>query len=484
MSNNDDVEQHEKAAIVPASIGRPANGVLNRNGFMSAVLEESAASGAGDGEGGGGFHSKAAANDPSGPAPPPGRIAPTALFRQNLADAEQLLSHAAQVGRFPLEAPGTKESLKQWVIDGVLNARVAVENDALTKSIASAFWASFADLSRITSPVTAATLSAPEKRGLGSLDLLVILLVAFLLPLSFFLFINTSVTHQASQLIAEQNSSALNLWSQVQYSKSTANASGQVQGAANSTSRDERGVAAQNQAYGVAAQIPVGVARLTPEQLFAEVVEFSRRSHWLRETAVRLNRLIYEPLRIKEDPIEFVLDDKEQLLEISKTKISVSPLNVPPNIRSLEQIHEAAIEQILMYQPIRNFAQSALKINGIVYGGITTYLLPALYALLGAALFGLRHYSKMVQQRAYFRSSANTARYFIALIAGTVIGLFGSLLPQDVSLPPLVVAFLVGYAVDAFFSRLDNLIARLTGEEAPRPAPAADVPLVGTAKTA
>ncbi len=71
---------------------------------------------------------------------PHDRIKPTELFKQSLSDAEQLLSHAAQVGRFPLEAPGTKESLKQWVIDGVLNARVAVENDVLAKGIASAFW--------------------------------------------------------------------------------------------------------------------------------------------------------------------------------------------------------------------------------------------------------------------------------------------------------------------------------------------------------
>jgi hypothetical protein len=43
---------------------------------------------------------------------------------------------------------------------------------------------------------------------------------------------------------------------------------------------------------------------------------------------------------------------------------------------------------------------------------------------------------------------------------GLVVGLFGSVLPKSLAPSPLAVAFLVGYAVEAFFSRLDGLIAR------------------------
>jgi hypothetical protein len=42
-----------------------------------------------------------------------------------------------------------------------------------------------------------------------------------------------------------------------------------------------------------------------------------------------------------------------------------------------------------------------------------------------------------------------------------VVGLFGSLLPKSLALSPLAVAFLVGYAVEAFFSWLDDVIAKL-----------------------
>lgn len=422
-----------------------------------------------------------AANDPGGPPPrrpdPAGeRIKPTELFRQSLQDAEELLSYAAQTGRFPLEEPGHRESLKQWVIDGVTNARVAVENDALTKGIANAFWASFADLSRITRPVTAATLRTPERRGFGFLDLFVILLVLLLIPASLFLFVNSSVANQVSQLITEQNSSALNLWSQVQYSRNAATTRSPPATGGNAAAED-RGAAAQSRAYAVAAQPGAGsgVARLTPEELFAEVVDFARKNHWLRETAVRLNTFIgFRGLVIDETPINFGQGNHEGLTE----------LNVSPQINTLEQIHEAAIQQILMYQHIRNFAQAVLKTDSILYSGVTTYLLPALYALLGAALYGLRNYAKMVQLRAYSRSSANTARYFIALIAGTVIGLFGSLLPQNLSLPPLAVAFLVGYAVEAFFSRLDGVIARFTGDDAAIAPNGAELRAARTAKPA
>lgn len=424
---------------------------------------------AGRGAGGGGA-------EPHRTDPASDRIAPTDLFLKCLRDAEELLSFAAQTGRFPLEEPGNREGLKQWVIDGVTNARVAVENDSLTKGIANAFWACFADLSRITRPVTAATLRTPERRGFGFLDLFVILLVLMLLPASLFLFVNSSVANQVSQLITEQNSSALTLWSQVQYSRNAANTLNPPAAGAGPASAEDRSVAAQSRAYAVAAQPGGGgVARLTPEELFAQVVDFSRKNHWLRETAVRLNTFIgLRGLVIDETPINFEAGNHEGLTE----------LNVSPKISTLAEIHKAAIRQILMYQHIRNFAQAVLKTDSILYSGITTYLLPALYALLGAALYGLRNYAKMVQLRAYSRSSASTARYFIALIAGTVIGLFGSLLPQNLSLPPLAVAFLVGYAVEAFFSRLDGAIAKITADDAVSPPSSAELQAARAARPA
>ena len=85
--------------------------------------------------------------------------------------------------------------------------------------------------------------------------------------------------------------------------------------------------------------------------------------------------------------------------------------------------------------------------------------------MLGAFLYGFRMYSRLIRRKEFLPSAAHSARYFIAAIAGLVVGLFGSLLPKSMALPPLAMAFLVGYAVEAFFSRLDELIRRLKGAE-------------------
>jgi xanthosine utilization system XapX-like protein len=391
-------------------------------------------------------------------------ITATPLFVRSVSDAEKLLSYAAQTGRFPKEPAGTKETLKEWVIDGVLNAQVAMEKNALTKGTASAFWASFADLSRITKPVTAGSLEACKGSPINKLRWFVVVLAVTLILTSIFLFINNSIAAQVSQLIADQNRNALRLWSHVQYFKNNEGAPDGGGAAPAPASREEgRGAVTTNRAFAAVAQPSAAtVARVTPDELFAEVVEFSRQSHWLRETAWRLNGYFNPPgLAIATLHIDFGERHPDRLMDI----------NVSPHISKTSEIYNEALRQIIMYQHIRNFSQAVQKTNSILYSGVTTYLLPAVYALLGATLFGLRHYAKLIEQKAYSSSSANSARYFIALIAGVVVGLFGSLLPESPSLPPLAIAFLVGYAVEAFFSRLDGFIAKVSGSGATQSQP-------------
>jgi hypothetical protein len=132
-------------------------------------------------------------------------------------------------------------------------------------------------------------------------------------------------------------------------------------------------------------------------------------------------------------------------------------------------IAKEIVNQIAAYQRIRDYAISVYKTNTIIYGGISTYLLPTIYALLGAFPYGFRYDSRLIREKRYLRSGANNTRYFIAAIAGLVIGLFGSVLPKNISLPALAVAFLVGHAVEVFFSRLDSLATSLKVHEAPPP---------------
>jgi hypothetical protein len=79
--------------------------------------------------------------------------------------------------------------------------------------------------------------------------------------------------------------------------------------------------------------------------------------------------------------------------------------------------------------------------------------------LLGACASLLRTFADQTRNRTYLSSFANPARLLIAAIGGVVVGLFNNLnIGQAASLSPFGIAFLVGYASDAFFSFLDGLL--------------------------
>ena len=112
------------------------------------------------------------------------------------------------------------------------------------------------------------------------------------------------------------------------------------------------------------------------------------------------------------------------------------------------------------YQDVRSFGQNVLDLASVSYGAITTCLLPVLYALLGTCAYLLRCFEEEVRNKTFMPSSrANWARFLIAGIGGAVVGLFGNFnITQGASISPLAIAFLVGYAVDVFFSFLEGLL--------------------------
>jgi hypothetical protein len=125
-----------------------------------------------------------------------------------------------------------------------------------------------------------------------------------------------------------------------------------------------------------------------------------------------------------------------------------------------KEIPEAGFSKIATYQEIRGYAKNVQQMNLVIYGAITAFVLPILYALLGACAYGLRALSEQTTARTYRPSYAALARIVIAMIAGLVVGLFNNF-TQGVSLSPLAIAFLVGYAVEVFFSFLDAFLDTL-----------------------
>ena len=116
------------------------------------------------------------------------------------------------------------------------------------------------------------------------------------------------------------------------------------------------------------------------------------------------------------------------------------------------------------YQDVRSFAQDVLDLVSVSYGAITTCLLPILYALLGTCAYLLRSFEEQLRTLTFTPSSRATwARFLIAGIGGAVVGLFGNFsITEGASISPLAIAFLVGYAVDVFFSFLEGLLQSFT----------------------
>jgi hypothetical protein len=133
------------------------------------------------------------------------------------------------------------------------------------------------------------------------------------------------------------------------------------------------------------------------------------------------------------------------------------PVGLPDMPKTLETLTST-------YQDVRSFGQDVLDLVSVSYGAITTCLLPILYALLGTCAYLLRSFEEELRTLTFTPSSrANWARFLVAGIGGAVVGLFANFSITDgASISPLAIAFLVGYAVDVFFSFLEGLLKSFT----------------------
>ena len=83
--------------------------------------------------------------------------------------------------------------------------------------------------------------------------------------------------------------------------------------------------------------------------------------------------------------------------------------------------------------------------------------------LLGTCAYLLRNFEQQMTTRTFIPSMANSARFVIAGIGGAVVGLFNNFtIGQGASIPPLAIAFALGYAVEVFFAFLDGLLQPFT----------------------
>ena len=327
--------------------------------------------------------------------------------KQALADAKLLLRHAAEVGLEP----------QSNVACEIQAAEDANDQGTWSPQISQNFWLSYSKLCTAVKPVTAESLRACAggslQKALNWYRWGTICLIVVILPLSVFLFVNTSISNEIDQIIKENDLLLLTLRERI-------NSLSSVQ---------PQSVTPQPQSVRESDAV-------TTLQQFAATnrVLYSRANllNWFHET----------------DPLaNYSEEQKKAILEL--------PVPLP-----LEGISNAAIFKIQWYQNFRAYAKEVQQSNLVLFGALTAYVLPILYALLGALAYALRALAQEATARTYIQSSAAFARIIIALIAGLVVGLFNNL-TQGISLSPLGIAFLVGYGVELFFSLLDAFLETL-----------------------
>lgn len=128
----------------------------------------------------------------------------------------------------------------------------------------------------------------------------------------------------------------------------------------------------------------------------------------------------------------------------------------------------AGLASKLVWLPSQELEVSLATLE-IVLEFLATYVLPALYGLLGACAFVLRQLSADIGQLRFANDLRvrYTLRLNIGLLAGLAVGWFIS--PDQnasvvANLSPLALAFVAGYGSDLLFAALDRIVNAFTAQ--------------------
>jgi hypothetical protein len=259
----------------------------------------------------------------------------------------------------------------------------------------------------------------PDIRALRRMEVGVCVFSFCLVVLSILLFLMDATCKRVSTLIAEQNAAAIKLGINLDYYEFLPNKLPQL-----------------------------------PPGLLDDTIEFSRRNAIIIETAYRLSipTLVSSPS---------VLDLINKLKTSDGSGQKFDRISIDPTKHSPEQIVAQAQYQLQLFQAIRDDAQDLSGLWRGLIAGISVYLLPVVYAVLGAFLYEFRAWCTDPHKRKHQIPPDRISRFLMAGIAGIVISAFSDLFPKEIQLPPLALAFVVGYSIDIFTSRLDALIRDL-----------------------
>jgi len=326
-------------------------------------------------------------------------------FQEALDDAERLLKYAAEMG---IDVDAETRT-------AVLHAR-AISPANWTEDVAANLLIALTVLAAKLKPVTAASLKAYHSETRPTMRTYLvwaIILAVVIIPASILTFVTSSISDAIRNDITKANELAVKLRAEL----------------------------------GPPAQTDVG----SSEEI-ADLQEYASTVRSVYARARRLNKLVFPHVDIP-PPLTCHTGNVVQDASCLKAKFELP--------YKLDDLVSARNSMTDTYQDVRFFAQTIVNDILTFYGAINSCVLPILYALLGTCAYLLRTFEDQMSTRTFIPTVANSARFVIAAIGGTVIGLFGGFTSQA-SASPLAIAFLVGYGVEIFFAFLEGLIRSFT----------------------
>lgn len=434
---------------------------------------------------------------------------------EDIQDAMRLLSHAAQSGKL----------IAAVDVQAISAARQAQRDRTWSPAIEAAFYAATCRVSSMVSPVIAETVGSEARRGarraIKIYTLASIVLTICVALMSCVMFVVVQASQDISDVVKENDESALSLHNELQAHAATIVEAEKSKGAdagmaivALQNSQPALQIKQQLQQfvtnnrqlyadvtrirklYGlVGLSIPSPYKQKCPDkpddpshvQLYWPPSAFlgvyqepaGGKSVYPVSTATR-DHFDWQPKTVdwQCDP-----DQTRAVLEITLPLLGnrlhdVGDLSPIP---SQEEVVEQGFQKIAVYQDIRAMAMYIHDIILSFVGAVTEFMLPILYASLGACAAILRQLSSDCMKSVFHPEHSkvqNRAHIVTAVIVGITIGLFNDLVDGGKKASPLAIAFVAGYASDKFFHYLDRLVDTLFPTRNPASRDGASPPVV------
>lgn len=354
-----------------------------------------------------------------------------AYLPQKLDDAELLLGYAAEMG---LEVENT-------VRQNVLRARTACDGGGITEEIAANLLTALTVLAVRVRPVTVESLEAWIKsKGNGdrptarSYKIPAIVVGSLVLFISVVTFVSSRVAESIKTDVDTANALAAKLALELGPPPPT------NQSLTLGSTRAELADPAPTDIIWFG---PNGPPRgVSDKDVITDLQKFAATMREIDANSRQLNHFVFDATHVPFSNLRTNWPVLKQKLELT------------PGLPLL--LAREFGDKLGVYQEVRNFANTVCGMTSVYYGAIAAYILPVLYALLGAAAYLLRLYDDQVRNRTFVEGDKHLARFFIAGIGGLVVGQFN--VAPGVAISPFAVAFLAGYAVDLFFAFLDTLL--------------------------